>query len=171
MYCVSVTSMSFTRWPRGLPDGARTQYSHHVVLSVPGPTVDRRVSVNSGAEKMGATTQCLDMCVLTNKERSSVSCKDATACLGEWSSGVVHAGTTVTSHALATENCPDIPWHQRSHVVQRSTEIQYAAAAAHLNVTTGPAKLTVTAPADVTLQIDNSNAKQLDVTPHPCQAA
>ena len=33
--------------------------------SVPGPTVDRRVSVDSGAAGKGATTLCLDMCVLT----------------------------------------------------------------------------------------------------------
>ena len=81
MYCVSVTSMSFTRWPRA--SRVTYEHSHHVVLSVPGPTVDQRVPVNSGAERMGATTQCHDMCVLTNKERNSVSCKDATACLDE----------------------------------------------------------------------------------------
>ena len=40
---------------------------------VPGPTVDRRVSVNSGAEGMGATTMCLDMCVMTENRRNDVS--------------------------------------------------------------------------------------------------
>ena len=35
---------------------------------VPGPTVNRRVSVNSGAARMGATTLCLDMRVLTVRE-------------------------------------------------------------------------------------------------------
>ena len=40
---------------------------------VPGPTVDRRVSVNSGAERMGATTMCLDMCVMTENRRNDVS--------------------------------------------------------------------------------------------------
>ena len=33
-----------------------TVHCHLVVLSVPDPTVDQRVSVNSGAERMGATT-------------------------------------------------------------------------------------------------------------------
>ena len=31
-----------------------------MVLMVPGPTVDRRVSVNSGAARTGATTTCHD---------------------------------------------------------------------------------------------------------------
>ena len=49
---------------------------------VPGPTVDRRVSVNSGAERVGATTLCHGMCLHQNR------CEDETACLGEWSSNV-----------------------------------------------------------------------------------
>ena len=44
---------------------------------VPGPTVDRRMPVNSGAARMGATTLCLHVCVLTQKEKSIVSCNEA----------------------------------------------------------------------------------------------
>ena len=46
---------------------------------VPGPTVDRRVSINSGAARMGATKLCLDMCVLTRTRNTDVSSR--VACL------------------------------------------------------------------------------------------
>ena len=103
------------------------EHSPHVVHSVPGPTVDQRVSVNSGAERMGATTQCHDKCVLTNKERSSVSCRDATACLGEWTSGVVHASTTITNYVeafrllnrLEQDSHLVVDTHKAPHEVQR----------------------------------------------------
>ena len=36
-----------------------TVHCHHEVLSVPGPTVDRRMSVNSGAAGKEATTYVL----------------------------------------------------------------------------------------------------------------
>ena len=52
----------------------RTQQEQGTTSSrVPGPTVDRRVSVNSGAEGMGATTMCLVMCVMTENRRNDVS--------------------------------------------------------------------------------------------------
>ena len=39
---------------------------------VPGPTVDRRVSVNSGAERGGATKLCLHKCVMKRTRRKCV---------------------------------------------------------------------------------------------------
>ena len=45
---------------------------------VPGPTVNRRMPVNSGAAKIGATTLCLHGCVLTQTMRNIVSCTEAT---------------------------------------------------------------------------------------------
>ena len=76
---------------------------------------------------MGATTQCHDKCVLIKKERSSVSCKDASACLGEWSSGVVHASSTITSHMeafsplnrLEHDSHLVVVTHKAPHEVQR----------------------------------------------------
>ena len=45
---------------------------------VPGPTVNRRMPVNSGAARIGATTLCLHGCVLTQKMKNIVSCTEAT---------------------------------------------------------------------------------------------
>ena len=45
-----------------ISSGIVTMSSH-----VPDPTVNRRMSVNSGAARMGATTLCLHMCVLTRR--------------------------------------------------------------------------------------------------------
>ena len=59
---------------------------------VPDPTVDRHLSVNSGAERMGATTMCLAMCVMTvrgnprKQQNMSCECVLKIACLGEGSS-------------------------------------------------------------------------------------
>ena len=46
--------------------------SDSVIMSsrIPDPSVDRRVSVNNGAARVGATTMCLDMCVMTENEKN-----------------------------------------------------------------------------------------------------
>ena len=56
-----------------------------------------------------------------------MSCKDVTACLGEWSSGIAHASTTITSHVEAfrflnrLEQDPHlvVVTHKAPHEVQR----------------------------------------------------
>ena len=60
---------------------------------VPGPTVNRRVSVNSGAERMGATKKNVSTSVSSPKTEETMCLENCdTSCLGEWSSSDVGPG-------------------------------------------------------------------------------
>ena len=89
---------------------------------VPDPTVDRHLSVNSGAERMGATTMCLAMCVMTERgnprkqQNMSCECVLKIACLGEGSSSKPKA---TEAQGVPQEGGDLQPNDQRLHSLRR----------------------------------------------------